>query len=967
MTLIINTITWVAWIVLIIILFLIPAGRFSQDLVNLSNGRSNNNSFTQEKINNYIDYLFLLRVPIISGIILFVFPIISQTFASQFLQNLFVMTSGQQLMMVMIFTPLTSITIISVVKTISVLKYPQLNTKPHFVISVALLTFILFTPTWLVLLTLNKKDSLQGLNIDVAIIISFFASFLMLLGFLVYDFRRYILSPKLGSITLVAFSTIVTLIPIWLIVFILNQQQTREIYGLNINSLVIMTFTIVLIIFRSFDWLFPKLSKFINILKIRPITLVSINHIITLVIIWLIFFSSNQVLNTEKFDFSLVNTSIFSIFFLKLYLERLVYAVKQYNLFKLFDNQSKEKYQQLKFRRILITRSIIFIGFIIYAIVICLNYPPVNGQSIISENYQAPTLLYALLIIWIMTFLLGGLTYYFELSFNQSQRAVNPKYGLILYFKKALSKLYQKSNYRWLYNLIKFLDFIQIKFTFRIPIFVCLILFSALGYWNFQVDHFFKLEQSSIQITDYQQDFKNAIGNRLCPEDFQNNKPCQQEQSLVIIAASGGGIQSSGWTAQVLAGLQQEIGNNFTKSIGLISAVSGGSVGTMFYLDKFKDGVLNQPERLLEDATEDWLASVGWGVAFPDLLNITGFPFILNLLDNNAKYLDRGYALEKDWQQHLNRENLTLDSWYEKIIEGEIPIPVFNATLVENGRRFLVSPLKFLKGDMIDYLNSTNGKNKKNGEIQKIKQAKALDLKTLFNCGTPNQPKQCNLMVTTAARLSASFPYVSPMPRNYIDSQGDKQKNEKDNKFQDSNNNLILQNYHIADGGYFDNGGTFTAIQWLNSMLESTVNENHNLFNIKKVILIDINAFPEDPLPFQENGDPGFLNVGLGAGKALNGVRDATQIARNLQAIDLLKNRWKSENITIANFVISFPLNNTAGKSYHQPLSWRLTKVQKDNLRQAWETDPTIIKTVQHIKDFWNQEMESLNKDVTCS
>jgi len=56
------------------------------------------------------------------------------------------------------------------------------------------------------------------------------------------------------------------------------------------------------------------------------------------------------------------------------------------------------------------------------------------------------------------------------------------------------------------------------------------------------------------------------------------------KRTLVVVTAAGGGIQASAWTAQVLTGLHERYKNTFTQSIGVISAVSGGSVGVMFFL-----------------------------------------------------------------------------------------------------------------------------------------------------------------------------------------------------------------------------------------------------------------------------------------------------------------------------------------------------------------------------------------------
>lgn len=406
------------------------------------------------------------------------------------------------------------------------------------------------------------------------------------------------------------------------------------------------------------------------------------------------------------------------------------------------------------------------------------------------------------------------------------------------------------------------------------------------------------------------------------------------------------------------------------------------------------------------------------------VLGFTGF-ISLELLSNIPFFISLvlvfGVPLIMFRQQWNNYEAPTLDDWYDKIVQGDIPIPIFNATLVENGRRFLISPMKLIDKNMPDYLKAVNQPGT-NGNGDNLKEAKALDLKTLFNCGTAEDPKQCNLSITTAARLSASFPYVSPLSRNYIDYGENKEPDQdslqnifKDIKEEEKYNKekfknateeekkkykvnclknrdkkidketyekiCIKQNYHIADGGYFDNGGTFTAIERLDKFLNltETPDENLNKFdslNIKKIVLLNINAFPEEPLQRQQEGSLGYINTGLGAVGTLNSVRDATQIARNIKEADLLKRTWcdtdTTGNITIETYTISFPyakINSKGeqGETYDPPLSWRLTEKQKHNLKEAWETDSSILKTVADIKTFWEESNAVASKRCDIS
>ena len=104
--------------------------------------------------------------------------------------------------------------------------------------------------------------------------------------------------------------------------------------------------------------------------------------------------------------------------------------------------------------------------------------------------------------------------------------------------------------------------------------------------------------------------------------------------------------------------------------------------------------------------------------------------------------------------------------------------------------------MKFVEGTMANYASESSGKNVDNT---------ALDFKTLYNnCGT-NGDQPCDLALTTAARLSASFPYVTPMARNDRENII-KVKDDKGNtltikvKDDKGNDTDFLQNYHIADG-----------------------------------------------------------------------------------------------------------------------------------------------------------------------
>jgi hypothetical protein len=58
------------------------------------------------------------------------------------------------------------------------------------------------------------------------------------------------------------------------------------------------------------------------------------------------------------------------------------------------------------------------------------------------------------------------------------------------------------------------------------------------------------------------------------------------------VAAAGGGIQAAAWTARVLTGLEEICAEKrpgrFVQSLKLLSGVSGGSVGIMYFVTACK-------------------------------------------------------------------------------------------------------------------------------------------------------------------------------------------------------------------------------------------------------------------------------------------------------------------------------------------------------------------------------------------
>jgi hypothetical protein len=395
-------------------------------------------------------------------------------------------------------------------------------------------------------------------------------------------------------------------------------------------------------------------------------------------------------------------------------------------------------------------------------------------------------------------------------------------------------------------------------------------------------------------------------------------------------------------------GLQEVVGDDFAQAIGLISSVSGGSVGALYYLDRINPQThipTPHDHTVFRSATSDSLDAVGWGMAYPDLWRAIGLPFLAPQLR------DRGNAIETDWQGEMELPNVTtwISTWRTQVLAGEIPIPAFNATIVDTGDRFVISPMSFY--DFVTSCHSAKHLDWGNPQDLKLQ-----DFNHLYG--------NYDMSVVTAARLSASFPYVSPVSRPcVVQENGQIQYPPKGN-------------YHMADGGYFDNSGAFTATQWLHCLLSSDQNPG-----IKRVMVVQIDPFPhsDGSSSATKPKNQGWLMGVIGPLLAMFQVRDSTLISRTESEVRLLQQRWAEDPnpVDIQYFDVAFPsctqmkaierqlqqqssttLKRKKGFTfffddkgrYEPPLSWKLTDAEKKAIRLAWA----------HIADAPNHEVSKI-------
>ncbi len=393
---------------------------------------------------------------------------------------------------------------------------------------------------------------------------------------------------------------------------------------------------------------------------------------------------------------------------------------------------------------------------------------------------------------------------------------------------------------------------------------------------------------------------------------------------MVVVTASGGGIQAAAWTAEVLTGLHELYGDSLSGSIGLISSVSGGSVGTMYYLVHRADlrpsydpgsgqqlldasGLAN----IRKQAQASCLEATAWGVAYPDLMRILA-PMLAN------RVVDRGWAVERVWRQRLKTPgdtgmdfgDLRLNDMVSAIERNHFPVVVFNATVVETGQRLLISPV-------------TAGQ--RSGIPESVG---AREFRRMF--------PDSRTRISTAVRLSATFPYVSPICRALPEPP-----------------EHVEQRFHIADGGYADNDGLVTVIDWLDRLIRRYVNSKAPTPPpFDRVLLVQIRPFPlkEPTVPADNRG---WLYATVGPLQTMANVRRSSQAERGNLEVNILCNMNRvveqlsasrpggkpRSTIDVESVQLIFQPKSRDNEPHASliPLSWKLTPRQKLAVRQAWQ------------------------------
>jgi hypothetical protein len=248
---------------------------------------------------------------------------------------------------------------------------------------------------------------------------------------------------------------------------------------------------------------------------------------------------------------------------------------------------------------------------------------------------------------------------------------------------------------------------------------------------------------------NYQKDYQETLS---ILEKWKANYYHQAGQNapppkLLILCVTGGGNRSSAFTMRCLQYADSLTNGKMHQQMRLITGASGGINGAVY----FRELLLQQQQNpKLNIYQRKWADNSG-----KDLLNPIMGHMVVNLflpnraweVDGNLYFKDRGYAWEQAYMRNTGVfEHKTLGDYAEPERQAKIPMLLLTPSVMEDGRRMIISPLG------VSYLCKPLVFN----DAYRNEFA-SLEFRRLFAGKHPER-----LHFTTAIRTSCTFPTFLP-------------------------------------------------------------------------------------------------------------------------------------------------------------------------------------------------------------
>jgi len=216
---------------------------------------------------------------------------------------------------------------------------------------------------------------------------------------------------------------------------------------------------------------------------------------------------------------------------------------------------------------------------------------------------------------------------------------------------------------------------------------------------------------------------------------------------MLLINASGGGLRSSLWTVHSLCRLDSLLGGQLMEKTALMSGASGGMLGLSFLRDRYLDKkrpLYSDSGFMKERISRDLLNPVLFSIASSDIF------FRIDRIEYNGHLYDTDRAYKFEQQLIANLDGATdypLGHYTKPEAEAEIPMMILSPTIINDGRRMLVSsqPIAHL-------CNYAPGMG-----VQQNQETENVEFTRLFA-----EQGAMNARYTSLLRASATFPYIFP-------------------------------------------------------------------------------------------------------------------------------------------------------------------------------------------------------------
>ncbi len=220
----------------------------------------------------------------------------------------------------------------------------------------------------------------------------------------------------------------------------------------------------------------------------------------------------------------------------------------------------------------------------------------------------------------------------------------------------------------------------------------------------------------------------------------------QIKPKLILVNTSGGGLRSALWTMKTLQSCEAAVSQNLFKDIRLISGSSGGMIGASYYRELYAKSPENLEgrvgEKYLNDISKDVLNRVLFSFATNDIF----IRFRKREVAGHSYTLDRGMTFEDQLNQNTGYVFSKPISYHKEAVKnGEIPMMILAPTIINDGRRLLIS------SQDLGFLSHDKSLEQLHLGVENI------EFRRFFRDYNPD-----SLLWSSALRMNATFPYILP-------------------------------------------------------------------------------------------------------------------------------------------------------------------------------------------------------------